>query len=72
MKRKVLERKKDKFCLFHNAPSHTTATCFDLKDEIEFFIRKGKLAGYRKDVDHEAMDSPNSEIMGEFHMIAGG
>ena len=57
--------------MFHNALGHTTATFFDLKDEIEFLIRKGKLAGYRKDVDYEAMDSPNREIVGEIHVITG-
>ena len=36
---KVPEKHKDKFCLFHNAAGHTTATCFDLKDEIEYLIR---------------------------------
>ena len=54
MKGKDLEKYKDKFCLFHNAHGHTTATCFDLKDEIEFLIRRGKLTGYRKDADRGA------------------
>ena len=72
MQRKVPEKHKDKFCLLHNAPGHTTATCFDLKDEIEYLIRLGKLASYRKDVDREAIDSPNREIVGKIHMIAGG
>ena len=58
MKGKVPEKHKNKFCLFYNANGQTAAY-FDLKDEIEFLIRRGKLAGYRKDVDHEAMDSPN-------------
>ena len=58
--------------MFHNAPGYKPATCFDLKDEIEFLICKGKLAGYCKDVDREAMDSPNREIVDEIHMIAGG
>lgn len=40
MKGKVLEKHKDKFCLFHNAHSHMTATSFDLKDEIVFLIRR--------------------------------
>ena len=58
--------------MFHNALGHTTATFFDLKDEIEFLIRRRKLAGYRKDADREAMGSPNREIVGEIHMIAEG
>ena len=72
MKGKVPKKHKDKFCLFHNASGHTTATCFDLKDVIEFLIREGKLASYCKDVDREAMDSPNRAIVGDIHMIAGG
>ena len=62
MKGKLMEKHNDKFCLFHNSPGHTTATCFDLKDEIEHLICRGKLAGYRKDVDRKAMDSSNREI----------
>ena len=54
MKGKIPEKYKDKFCLFHNANGHTTAMCFDLKDEIEFLIRRGKLTGYRKDADRGA------------------
>ena len=51
---KVLQKHKDKFCLFHNAGGHTTASCFDLKNEIENLIRRGKLTGYRKDADRRA------------------
>ena len=49
-----------------------TATCFDIKDEIEFLIRKGKLAGYRTNADHGARNSLNREAEGEIHTIAGG
>ena len=72
MKGKDPEKYKDKFCLFHNANNHTIAICFDLQDEIEFLIRRGKLAGYHKDVAWEAMDSPNREIVGEIYMIVVG
>ena len=51
LKRKVLEKHKDKFSLFHNTAKHTTATCFDLKDEVEYLIRRGKLTGYHKDAN---------------------
>ena len=63
----VLEKHKDKFCLIHNTPGHTTVNCFDLKDEREFLIRKGKLAGYRKDADRGAKISPNGRIECEIH-----
>ena len=72
IKEKILKKHKDKFCLFHNANGHTTAMCFDLKDEIEYLIRRGKLAGYRKDADHRTRNSPNREIEGEIHTIVGG
>ena len=71
MKGNVSEKHKDKFCLFHNANGHTTATCFDLKNEIEYLIRREKLAGYHKDVDRGARNPPNREIKGEIHTIAG-
>ena len=57
--------------MFHNANGNTIATCFDLKYEIEFLIRRGKLTGYRKDADRKAIDSPNKEIMDEIHVITG-
>ena len=49
-----------------------TATCFDMNDEIEFLIRRGQLAGYRKDADPEARNTPNRKIKGEIHMIVRG
>ena len=70
MEGKVLEKLKDKFCLFHNAAGHPTATCFDLKEEIEYPIRRGKLTRYRKDVDRGARNPPNREIEGEIHTVA--
>ena len=72
LKGKVLEKHKDKFCLFHNVVGHTTATCFDLKDEIEYLIRRGKLTGYRKEADRGARNPPNREIEGKICTISGG
>ena len=72
IKGKTSEKHKDKFCLFHNANSHTISTCFDLKDEIEYLICRGKLAGYRKDADSGTRNLPNREIEGEIRTIAGG
>ena len=62
LKGSIPEKHKDKFCLFHNANGHTTASCFDLKNEIEYLIRRGKLAGYRKDADRGAKISLNRRI----------
>ena len=66
------EKHKDKFCLFHNAAGHTTATCFDLKDEIEYLICRGKLEGYPKEANPRNRNPPKREIEGEIQMIGGG
>ena len=72
MKGNISEKHKEKFCLFHNAHGHMTATCFDLKDKIEFLIRRGKLATYRKDADRGARNSSIREIKDKIHMIVEG
>ena len=72
LKGEVLEKHKDKFRLFHDTNGHTTAKCFDLKHEIFYLIRRGKLAGYRKDTDRGARNPPNREIEGEIFTLAGG
>ena len=72
IKGKIPEKHKDKFCLFRNTNDHTTATCFNLKDEIEYLISRAKLAGYRMDKDCRTRNSSNREIEGEIHMIVGG
>ena len=59
LKGKVLEKHKDKFCLYYNAVDHTTATCFDLKDKMEHLICRGKLVECRKDADSETRNPPN-------------
>ena len=66
------EKHKDKFCLFHNAAGHTTATCLDLKDEIDYLIRRGKLEGYHKETNPNNRNQHNREIDGEIRTIAGG
>ena len=71
LKGKVPEKHKDKFCLYHNAAGHTTATCLDLKDEIEYLIRRGKLSGYRKEANPRERNLPNQEIEGEIRTITG-
>ena len=72
LKGKVSEKYKDKFCLYNNATGHTTATCFDLKDEIECLICQGKLAGCRKEANPRERYPPNREIEGEIRTIARG
>ena len=43
------ERKNQSmYCRFHKDNGHNTDDCRQLKDEIEFLIRRGKLAKYKK------------------------
>ena len=72
LREKVPEKRKDKYCLYYNVSGHTTATCFDLNDEIEYLIRRRKLAGFHKDADRGARNLPHRDIEGEIHTIAGG
>ena len=37
------KRPRDKYCRFHRDHGHDTSDCYDLKQQIEAFIRQGKL-----------------------------
>ena len=37
------KRSRNKYCHFHRDHGHDTADCYDLKQQIEAFIREGKL-----------------------------
>ena len=37
------KRSRDKYCHFHRDQSHEMSECYDLKQQIEAFIRQGKL-----------------------------
>ncbi|KAK1365344.1 hypothetical protein POM88_040905 [Heracleum sosnowskyi] len=43
------KRNKNKYCRYHKDSGHDTDDCRQLKDEIEFLIRKGKLDKFTKD-----------------------
>ena len=43
------KRNKNQFCRFHKEFGHDTNDCRQLKNEIEFQIRKGKLDKFTKD-----------------------
>nr|XP_017250817.1 PREDICTED: uncharacterized protein LOC108221449 [Daucus carota subsp. sativus] len=45
------KRNKDLYCRFHKDTGHKTDDCRQLKDEIEFLIRRGKLSKFTKDGD---------------------
>ena len=49
------KRLRDKYCRFHRDHSHDTANCYDLKQQIEAFIKQGKL---QKFVKKERIDLP--------------
>ena len=49
------KRSKDKYYCFHRNHEHDTANCYDLKQQIETFIKQGKL---QKFVSKERTDPP--------------
>ena len=46
---------RDRYCRFHRDHGHDTADCYDLKQQIEAFIKQGKL---QKFVSMERTDPP--------------
>ena len=53
------KRNKDLYCRFHKDTGHKTDDCRQLKDEIEFLIRRGKLSKFTKDGDKNHRDNDN-------------
>ncbi|XP_063941432.1 uncharacterized protein LOC135149610 [Daucus carota subsp. sativus] len=51
------KRNKDLYCRFHKDTGHKTDDCRQLKDEIEFLIRRGKLSKFTKDGDKNHRDN---------------
>ncbi|XP_063947567.1 uncharacterized protein LOC135152128 [Daucus carota subsp. sativus] len=51
------KRNKDLYCRFHKDTGHKTDDCRQLKDEIEFLIRRGKLSKFTKDGDKNYRDN---------------
>ena len=49
MKADPVKLDKSKYCRFHKDVGHDTDECRQLKDEIEFLIRKGRLNKYTGD-----------------------
>ena len=46
MKEDPNKRNRNKYCTFHRDQGHDTDECFDLKQQIENFIRQGKLRNF--------------------------
>ena len=54
LKNNPTKRSRNKYCRFHRDHGHDTADCYDLKQQIEAFIREGKL---QKFVNKERTDT---------------
>ncbi|XP_024024966.1 uncharacterized protein LOC112092623 [Morus notabilis] len=76
-------RNQSKYYRFHGESGHTTAECFDLRDEVKRLIREGRLNEYRADRrgnnnrrnndrrDDQRQDN-SPEPVGEIRTIFGG
>ncbi|XP_058092401.1 uncharacterized protein LOC131238822 [Magnolia sinica] len=72
-------RGKWKYCHFHCDHGHTTADCFDLKDEIKSLICNGHLREYiykkmddQPDQMSEQQNNRNNEATVDIHIIFKG
>ena len=61
------KRNKDLYCRFHKDTGHKTDDCRQLKDEIEFLIRKGKLSRYTRDADRNPRDNDSRDRDNDDH-----
>ena len=55
LKGDLSKRSRDKYCLFHSDHSHNMSECYDLKQQIEAFIRQGKLQRF---ISKEGTEQP--------------
>ena len=53
------KRSKDKYYRFHRDHGHDTTNCYDLRQQIEAFIRQGKL---QKLISKEKADPPQEQV----------
>ena len=53
------KRFKEKYCYFHWDNGHDASKCYDLKQQIEAVIRKGKLQQF---VSKERTDPPQEQV----------
>ena len=68
---------KNKYCRFHRDHGHDTDECYDLKQQIENFIKKGKLRNFigwdHKDEKLKGkVEKPSWPSLGEIRVIVGG
>ncbi|KAL5854817.1 hypothetical protein ACOSQ4_004619 [Xanthoceras sorbifolium] len=46
MRTPIRTRNMNKFCKYHNEAGHNMSECYELRDEIEGLIRRGRLGDY--------------------------
>ena len=77
------KRNKSLYCRFHKDTGHDTDDCRQLKDEVEFLIRRGKLSKFtkdgegRKDYDNRRRDYEDKDRKSQprgpvINVISGG
>ena len=71
------KRNQNKYCRFHRDHGHDTDECFNLKQQIEYLIRQGKLRNFLgRDYKVEKLKTKVEESsrppLGEIRMIVGG
>ena len=77
MKRDPNKRNKNKYCRFHIDHGHDMNKCYNLKQQLENFIRQGKLRHFHGR-DHkdeklkEKIEEPSRPLLGEIIVIVGG
>lgn len=54
------KRSRDKYCHFHHDHNNDTSNYYDLKQQIEAFIRQGKL---QKFISKERTDPPQEQVV---------
>ena len=58
LKRDPSKRSRDKYCHFHHDHGYDTSDCYDLKQQIEAFIRQGKLQRF---IGKEGTNQPQKQ-----------
>ena len=54
------KRNQNLFCRYHKEVEHNTDDCIQLKNEIEYLIRQGKLNKYTKNGNNDNRDNRNN------------
>ena len=81
MKSDPAKRDDTKYCEFHRGHGHRTDDCIQLRNEIEYLIRRGHLSHYVASEGQERVQPPpphqptpvqHQPPLGEVHVISGG